>query len=34
MKYKWKIENRYDNNEYGPSVSKRILEVIEKQLAI
>ena len=22
MKYKWKIENRYDNSEYGCSVSK------------
>lgn len=22
MKYKWKIENRYDNNEYGASVGK------------
>ena len=22
MKYKWKIENRYDNNEHGLSVSK------------
>ena len=22
MKYKWKIENRYDNNEYGSSVGK------------
>ena len=23
MKYKWKIENRYDNSEYGCSVGKR-----------
>lgn len=22
MKYKWKIENKYDNNEHGPSVAK------------
>ena len=22
MKYKWKIENRYDNSEYGCSVGK------------